>query len=192
MIGNLRSLGVDMACARCTSSSKPRQVLYGGPTGFWGDRHVTPGTGGPGEGWTMSIDAMPIMVGWVAVGERACGLVFAGRIAALVYWQPAQLTEAGAEPMVCNAGFSWVPVDLPVDHFFLVEAPDPDEADWARARELAASAYLDWMRREAGYTAELRREAAELLSRSRWWQDEQLREELLSRAWYRPPGGERR
>jgi hypothetical protein len=35
-------------------------------------------------------------------------------------------------------------------------------------------------------TAELRREAAELLARSPWWQREQPREELLSRRWHRP------
>ena len=39
---------------------------------------------------------------------------------------------------------------------------------------------------EGRETAELRREAAELLARSPWWQRERLREELLSRRWYRP------
>jgi hypothetical protein len=33
-------------------------------------------------------------------------------------------------------------------------------------------------------TAALRREAAELLSRSRWWRDECRRELLRSRRWY--------
>jgi hypothetical protein len=47
------------------------------------------------------------------------------------------------------------------------------------------------MRCKADETAALRREAAELLSRSRWWQEELLREELLRRDWYRPAVGPR-
>jgi hypothetical protein len=36
----------------------------------------------------------------------------------------------------------------------------------------------------AAETAELRRQAAELLSRSRWWRDECRRELLLARRWH--------
>jgi hypothetical protein len=133
----------------------------------------------------MSIDTALSSLDWVAVGERACGLVFAGRIVALVYWQGTGVAERG-EP----AGFSWLPADLPVDRFFLLPAANPAEGDWRRARELAVGAYLEWMRRDADYTAELRREAAELLGRSRWWRDEGVREQLLSRAWDRPGGSE--
>jgi hypothetical protein len=138
----------------------------------------------------MSIDARPSIPQWVAIGARAFGLVVAGRIVALVYWQAVQEAERGESSGV-DAGFAWVPADLPVDHFFLFPATNPAEGDWARARELAAGAYLEWMRRETDYTAELRCEAAELLSRSRWWQNEQVREHLLSRAWYGPQGSER-
>ena len=35
-------------------------------------------------------------------------------------------------------------------------------------------------------TAQLRREAAELLARSPWWRRECGRDELLARVWYRP------
>ena len=35
-------------------------------------------------------------------------------------------------------------------------------------------------------TAQLRREAAELLARSPWWRRECERAELLARVWYRP------
>jgi hypothetical protein len=42
---------------------------------------------------------------------------------------------------------------------------------------------------DAALERELRREAAEILSRSRWWYEERLREELLSREWYRPRQG---
>lgn len=52
------------------------------------------------------------------------------------------------------------------------------DQETVRARDAAA-------RRRAA-DAELWREAGELLGRSRWWQQELLREELLSRAWYRP------
>jgi hypothetical protein len=142
----------------------------------------------------MSIDGGPSSLHWVAVGARASGLVFAGRIVALLYWQgaqPAELGEPGV-PAVGDAGFSWVPTDVPVDRFFLFGAPNPAEGDWARARELAAGAYLEWMRREADRTAELRKEAVELLSRSRWWRDERVREQLLGRTWRGTRRSERR
>jgi hypothetical protein len=132
----------------------------------------------------MSFDAGPISMDWIAVGARAFALVVAGRIVAIVYWHGAELGEPGGVPAVGDAGFSWVPADLPVDHFFLFAAPNPAEGDWARARETAADAYIQWMRQEAGYIARLRREAAELLSVSRWWQDDRLREQLRSRAWH--------
>jgi hypothetical protein len=37
-------------------------------------------------------------------------------------------------------------------------------------------------------TAALRREAAEILRRSRWWRDERRRELLQGRRWYGTPG----
>jgi hypothetical protein len=129
----------------------------------------------------MSIDAGPGSMDWVAVGTRACALVFGGRIATVVYWQGADGVQpgdcSGVRP-VSDAGFWWVPAELPVDRFFLFHAPDPAESDWVRARELAANAYLEWRLEEAGRTAELRREAAELLSRSRWWHDDRMRDHL--------------
>jgi hypothetical protein len=142
----------------------------------------------------MSIDAGPGTLEWVALGTRACGLVFAGRIVAVVYWhgaEDAELREHSGAPDVGEAGFSWVPADLAVDHFVLFEAPNPQESDWIRARELAAGAYSEWTLQEASRTAELRREAAELLSRSRWWRNERMPERLLSRRWHGPPWGER-
>lgn len=144
----------------------------------------------------MSINAEPITLQWVSVGAGAFGLVLAGHIVALVYWEGpdvAELGGPGGEPVVTDAGFSWVPVDRPWEHFYLFETSNPGEGDWARAREFAARAYLEWTeahcrltrhdparRVEADDTAELRREARQLLRRSQWWRDELLREELLS------------
>ena len=141
----------------------------------------------------MSIDAGPNSLEWVALGTRACGLVSAGRIVALVYWlgtDDAALDEGSVLPAVGEAGFFWVPAGLPVDHFSLFKAPNPAESDWVRARELAARSYLEWTLQEAGHLAELRREAAELLSRSRWWHEDRIRERLLSRTWQGPPRSE--
>jgi hypothetical protein len=135
----------------------------------------------------MSINAEPSSLDWAQVGAWTFGLVFAGRIVALVYWQGAEVADLGGPDVALvarDAGFAWVPADLPVDHFFLFEAPNPAEDDWIRARALTAEAYLGWRRREADRTAELRSEAAELLRRSRWWRDERLREQLDgSNAW---------
>jgi hypothetical protein len=152
----------------------------------------------------MTIDAKPITLDWVAVGPGAFGLVWDGRIMALVYWERAgvaQRSGPGGEPVVTDPGFSWVPVDLPWEHFYLFQAPNPVEGDWARARELAARAYFEWTEARSRIErehparpretddAELRREAAELLRGSEWWQEELLREELLSRKWDGPKSG---
>ena len=142
----------------------------------------------------MSINAEQSNLGWVPVRELTFGLVFAERIVALVYWQGAEMADLGGPdgaPMARAAGFAWVPADLPVEHFFLFEAPNPAEHDWIRARELAAEGYFAWRQQEAERTAELRSEAAELLSRSRWWRDDRVREQLLSRAWHGPPESRR-
>jgi hypothetical protein len=112
----------------------------------------------------MSNNDSPNGLDWIPLGEQACGLVFGGRVVALVYWQDAQSEHSGA-------GFWWVPADLPVDHFSLFAASDPTPTDWERAREGAAHAYADWAPREAAYTAELQHEAAELLSRARMRQE---------------------
>jgi hypothetical protein len=112
----------------------------------------------------MSSDDGPNSLDWIPLGEHACGLVFGGRIVALVYWQGA---PPGGDHGSGEAGFWWVPAELPVDHFSLFAASYPDQADWARARERAAEAYAAWAPREAAYTAQLRREAAELLRRAR-------------------------
>ena len=95
----------------------------------------------------MSTHAEPITLNWVAVGERAFGMVFSGRIVALVYWESTDVAETGGpggEPVVTDAGFAWVPADLPWEHFYLFQAPNPAESDWARARELAARAFFEW------------------------------------------------
>ena len=126
---------------------------------------------------------------WVAIGTGAFGLVLFGHIVALVYWEGADVAEADGEPVVTEPGFSWVPADRPWEHFYLFAVPSPDEDGWAQARALAARAYLEWddswspMEQDdsarRAETAELRREAGEILSRSRWWQDPRLRAELL-------------
>jgi hypothetical protein len=142
------------------------------------------------EDESMSIDAGRIMLEWVAVGTGAFGLVFSGHIVALVYWEGADVAERGGEPVVTDAGFSWVPADRPWQHFYLFATPNPAEGDWAQARALAARAYFEWTdktmehddparRDETDETAELRREAGEFLSRSQWWRDPLLRERLL-------------
>jgi hypothetical protein len=113
---------------------------------------------------------------WIPLGEHACGLVFGGRVVALVYWQDAQ---PGGEHEHSAAGFWWVPADLPVDHFSLFAASNPTAVEWARAREHAAIAYADWAPREAAYTAELRHEAAELSRRARMRQEGWLQESPL-------------
>jgi hypothetical protein len=142
---------------------------------------------------------------WVPVGASACGLVLAGRIIALVYWQgpdAADLGQPGDRPIATCPGFSWLPVDRPSEPMHLFEAPDPAAGDWERARELAALGYFDLAAPqprtgqqdhacEANDISALRREAAELLRRSPWWQRELLREELLSRRWFGPQRGER-
>jgi hypothetical protein len=137
----------------------------------------------------MSIDTGRITLDWVAVGRGAFGLVLSGHIVALVYWEGADVAELGGEPVVTDAGFSWVPADRPWEHFYLFATPNPGEADWPQARALAARAYFEWTdarwmmeyddpaRRDE--TAELRREAGEFLSRSQCWRDPLLREGLL-------------
>jgi hypothetical protein len=97
----------------------------------------------------MSISAERITLEWVAVGERAFGLVHADRIVALVYWEDANVGELGGmdgEPVVTDSGFSWVPTDAPWEHFYLFETAVPGEESWARARELAGRAYFDGAR----------------------------------------------
>jgi hypothetical protein len=138
---------------------------------------------------------------WVPAGASACGLLLARHIVALVYWHGPDAADLG-EPVATRAGFAWVAVDRLAEPVHLFEAPNPATADWARARELAALGYLDLTAPQpmtdqedhAGDAAEmsaLRREAAELLRRSPWWQRELLRDELLSRRWYGPQRGRR-
>ncbi|MCW3049888.1 MAG: hypothetical protein JWO74_4172 [Solirubrobacterales bacterium] len=86
-----------------------------------------------------------ITLEWVAVGCSAFGLVHEERVVALVYWRgadAAELTGADCEPVVVEAGFSWMPFDAPWDHFYLFAAPEPSPGDWERARREAASAFL--------------------------------------------------
>jgi hypothetical protein len=95
---------------------------------------------------TISISAERITLEWVAVGERAFGLVHAGRIVALVYWEHAnvaELGEIGGEPTVTQSGFAWVAADAPWEHFYLFETEVPGEESWAHARDMAARAYFD-------------------------------------------------
>jgi hypothetical protein len=129
----------------------------------------------------MSIDDGPNSIDWVPLGNRACGLVFGGRIVALIYWQG---PRSGEDHAHSDGGFWWVPAELPVDHFWLFAASDPGKTEWALARERAVDAYLEWAPREAAYDAALRREAAEVLS-ARLRQDGRLRERPLMRAWSR-------
>jgi hypothetical protein len=86
-----------------------------------------------------------ITLEWVEVGRSAFGLVYAGRVVALVYWRGADAAEVAGvhcEPVVVDAGFSWMPGDAPWDHFYLFEAPEPSPSDWERARREAACGYL--------------------------------------------------
>jgi hypothetical protein len=86
-----------------------------------------------------------ITLEWVEVGRSAFGLVHDGRVVALVYWRGADVAEVGGldcEPVVVEAGFSWVPSDAPWDHFYLFEAPEPSECDWDCARREAAVGYF--------------------------------------------------
>jgi hypothetical protein len=93
---------------------------------------------------TMSIQAEPSTLHWVAVGGAAYGLVLGGRIVALVYWEDADVAEADGEPVVTDAGFTWVLSHRPWEHFYLFPAGDPEPSHWARARGAAAAAYFDW------------------------------------------------
>jgi hypothetical protein len=91
------------------------------------------------------LDHEPVTLDWVAVGVSAFGLVQDDRILAVVYWSPADVAETadgGHEPVVTEAGFSWVASDAPWDHFYLCGAPHPSDHEWSRARELAAHAYF--------------------------------------------------
>ena len=132
----------------------------------------------------MSIDRERTMSDWIPIGAGAFGLVLSGQIVALVYWQDGDVTE----PALSDPGFSWVPADRPWEHFHPVAVPNPGEGDWAHARAPAARAYFEWAeaswrlepddpsrRDEAEETAELRREAAEFLSRSQPGWDAPLR-----------------
>jgi hypothetical protein len=95
----------------------------------------------------MSTHAGPITLDWVSVGGGAFGLVLDGRIVALLYWDNAdvaELREPPGEPVVTDAGFSWVPADRPWEHFYLFDAPEPDYRDWQQARDKAAHAYFGW------------------------------------------------
>jgi hypothetical protein len=93
----------------------------------------------------MSINAPPITLAWVAVGALAFGLVHAGQIVALVYWERADVAELDGDPAVTDAGFSWVPAGLPWEHFYLFAAPHASADAWAQAREQAARAYFEWI-----------------------------------------------
>lgn len=64
-----------------------------------------------------------------------------------------------------------------------VAAGDRSATDLDALRTLHA-AQRDTAEQLARETAALRREAAELLSRSRWWRDECRRELLRCRRWY--------
>jgi hypothetical protein len=89
--------------------------------------------------------AESLTLDWVEVGRSAFGLVHDGRVVALVYWRGADAGELegfDCEPVVVDAGFSWVPSDAPWDHFYLFEAPEPSEGDWERARRAAALSYV--------------------------------------------------
>jgi hypothetical protein len=86
-----------------------------------------------------------IRLEWVEVGTSAFGLVHDGRVVALVYWRgpgAARIDGLDFEPVVVEAGFSWVPSDSPWDHFYLFEAREPSQRDWERARRGAASGYF--------------------------------------------------
>ena len=134
----------------------------------------------------MTLHAEMTTLRWVPVGASACGLVLAGRMIALVYWQGPDAAEPGEHRVATPPGFSWLPVDRPSEPAHLFAAPKPAAADWDHARELAVLGYVDLTAppaREADDISALRREAAELLRRSPWWQRELLRDELLSRRW---------
>jgi hypothetical protein len=82
---------------------------------------------------------------WVEIGRSAFGLVHDGRVVALVYWRGADAAVVeglDCEPVVVEAGFSWVPTDAPWDHFYLFEAPEPSRREWERARREAAFGYV--------------------------------------------------
>ena len=115
---------------------------------------------------------------WVQITTSAFGLVLAGRVVVLVYWQGGR--AGSSEP-----GFSWLPTERPAEPVQLFVAINPTVRDWARARALAERAHARDVRDDPE-----RREAAELLRRSPWWQRELLREELLSRRWYGPQRGQ--
>jgi hypothetical protein len=86
-----------------------------------------------------------ITLEWVEVGRSAFGLVHDERVVALVYWRGADAAVVeglDCEPVVVEAGFSWVPTDAPWDHFYLFEASEPSKRDWERARRDAAFSYL--------------------------------------------------
>ena len=51
--------------------------------------------------------------------------------------------RARAQQTADDAGFARVPADLPWEHYYLFQAPNPAEDDWVRARELAARAYCE-------------------------------------------------
>jgi hypothetical protein len=81
---------------------------------------------------------------WVEIGRSAFGLVHDGRVVAIVYWRGADAAEVeglDGEPVVVEAGFSWVATDAPWEHFYLFEAPEPSGRDWEHARREAAFGY---------------------------------------------------
>src|SRR3954468_23662639 len=137
------------------------------------------------------IDADTATARWVRVSMSAWRLVLTGRIVALVFWQRADFNDLGApdgHAGVSDPGFYWLAADRPLEAVPLFEVSKPTARDWARARALAARAYFDRNGPEAGtrhadqalrrehVETELRREAGQLLRRSRWWQQELLRE----------------
>ena len=61
-----------------------------------------------------------------------------------------------------------------------------DPTDSASERQAADDASRRAAPERNGEADALWREAGELLNRSRWWQQELVREELLGRTWYGP------
>ena len=61
-----------------------------------------------------------------------------------------------------------------------------DPTDAASERDGADDASRRASPEPSGEADALLREAGELLNRSRWWRQELVREELLSRTWYGP------
>src|SRR3954471_3038334 len=92
------------------------------------------------------IDADTTTARWVRVSTSAWGLVLAGRMVALVFWQRADVTDLGApdgHASVSGPRFYWLGAHRPLEAVPLFEVSTPTARDWARARALAARAYFD-------------------------------------------------